>query len=573
MCAHDNPQASCNKAQETAHAATIDGCQGSKLARVGSRGKHPQNCLRDCIRQAWARLGHRWYLYPVKTVGRHLGRNHIQEVDLPVLLPHDFLDLLWSVDEHRFRELMGSDGGLRDFWKQTLDRNPAWFRRHPARQIVEMQPHRVIPVRLFGDDASIAKTGKRKLLVQFWIPWLGGHLPTRCSRIPMLLMNYDTSIDGITELNLMRVLVWSWQACFEGIHPSVDYEGKPFTDRKRASKAGQPICGGYRAVFAGMANDWKYTFECFHLPWNYNADQICHLCVADTSNGPHCFTNFALDAPCSSIQHDEVAYLQSACGRMSPYTSLVGFSLQGLFPECMHCGCLGTHLLAAGSALKELANSGHWGRHADITTWKERLAVQLGAAFQEFKEWCSDKRISSRQKTFTPARLSLKNKHDKPELKTKAHCALVVVEWLADVCSRQAMVVGGEYNGTRAATLWSLAEMFRVMRSSSKRLHLLPPEAAELQHLRDMFFRCYCKMRGMSEEADSAAWAITPKFHMLDHAIRMGLEWNVSPATWWTFKEEDGMGLMLKICKGGHALKIEASGFHRWLIQFFESMG
>ena len=39
-------------------------------------------------------------------------------------------------------------------------------------------------------------------------------------------------------------------------------------------------------------------------------------------------------------------------------------------------------------------------------------------------------------------------------------------------------------------------------------------------------------------------WAISPKFHMLDHAIRMGLEWNMSPAKWWTFKEEDGIPCM-----------------------------
>ena len=170
-------------------------------------------------------------------MGRHLGRGQIQEREIPVLRLHDLLDVLWRADQNLFRKLMGSDDGLRDFWKQGLDRNPAWFRRHPARRLVETQPHRVIPVRFFGDDASIGKTGNRKLLVHFWTPWLGGHLPTKCSRIPMLLMNYDMSLAGITELNLMRALVWSWQACFEGKHPSVDHEGNPFTDPKRAASA------------------------------------------------------------------------------------------------------------------------------------------------------------------------------------------------------------------------------------------------------------------------------------------------------------------------------------------------
>ena len=86
-----------------------------------------------------------------------------------------------------------------------------------------------------------------------------------------------------------------------------------------------------------------------------------------------------------------------------------------------------------------------------------------------------------------------------------------------------------------------------------------------------MFFRSYHNMRGMLEEAGSPCWATTPKFHMLDHAIRMGLEWGMSPATWWTFKEEDGMGLMLNITKGLHALTLERSGFHMWLIHFVES--
>ena len=176
-------------------------------------------------------------------------------------------------------------------------------------------------------------------------------------------------------------------------------------------------------------------------------------------------------------------------------------------------------------------------------------------------------------KRFTPNKLSLKNKHDKPELKTKARCALTIVDWLADVCSKQAEhIPGDEYVGTRAGSLWSLAEMFRIMRSSAKRGGTFTPtEHDDLQHLRDMFFRSYHKLRGMSEEAGSPCWAITPKFHMLDHAIRMGLEWNMSPATWWTFKEEDGMALMLKITKGLHALTLERSGFHMLLIQLFES--
>jgi hypothetical protein len=204
---------------------------------------------------------------------------------------------------------------------------------------------------------------------------------------------------------------------------------------------------------------------------------------------------------------------------------LPGWSLQSLFAECMHCVCLGVHLLAAGSTLKELANSGHWGRHRDITTWKARLAVQLEVGFHEFKEWCSDKRIPSRVKRFTPNKLSLKTKHDKPELKTKAHCALTIVDWLADVCSKQAEnIPGDEYVGTLAGSLWSLAEMFRIMRSSAKRGGTFTPtEHDDLQHLRDMLFRSYHKMRGMLEEAGSPCWATTPKFHMLDHAIRMGV--------------------------------------------------
>ena len=207
-----------------------------------------------------------------------------------------------------------------------------------------------------------------------------------------------------------------------------------------------------------------------------------------------------------------------------------------------------------------------------MTRWKERLAVQLKLAFHEFKEWCKDARVQARGKTFTPARLSLKNKHDKPELKVKAHCALVIVEWLADVCSKQAdMMPGNEYVGTRAATLWSLAELFRVIRSSSKHEGgLTPTEHDDLVHLRDICFASAHKMRGMSEEACSPCWAITPKYHMLDHAIRMGLEWNMSPADWWSFKE-DGMGMMLNITKGLHALAVERAGFNMWLIQSFET--
>ena len=67
----------------------------------------------------------------------------------------------------------------------------------------------------------------------------------------------------------------------------------------------------------------------------------------------------------------------------------------------------------------------------------------------------------------------------------------------------------------------------------------------------------------------SAGSAKRLQFHSLDHAIRLALVWNVSPANWWSFSEEDGMGLVMRICKNLHGGTVEASFFDRWLLQYF----
>ena len=72
---------------------------------------------------------------------------------------------------------------------------------------------------------------------------------------------------------------------------------------------------------------------------------------------------------------------------------------------------------------------------------------------------------SCTQQIFTVSRLSMNKKSDRPVLKAKAANAMLVVEWLAEVCDRQAQAQpDNEYVSQRATMLWGLTSVYTIWR-------------------------------------------------------------------------------------------------------------
>ena len=90
-----------------------------------------------------------------------------------------------------------------------------------------------------------------------------------------------------------------------------------------------------------------------------------------------------------------------------------------------------------------------------------------------------------------------------------------------------------------------------------------PPEA------RDAMLFGYHHMHAIHKElSDIRLYSLVPKLHMLDHCERYSQKWRLNPASWWTFKDEEAMGKIMKIVFRVNGRTLEKRSLERWLVQF-----
>ena len=545
---------SCCDAQELAAAAEADGATVS-VARIGGDGKHPQNAFRDINRQARRELAIPWSLYNVKTILVGQDGFASKEGTLPILLPHELVALMYEADSSRFHELVGTAGAS------------AWWRRvplpdgHPMRAAVTQHPTQFIPCKWFADDGSLGK--HRSLLAHHWSSLLTDGLSTADSRFPLFILANHQIIEDVTDVPLIKACIWSFKALETGKFPYVDEHGHGFTGT-RAKQAGKPICGGFKFIVQFFTNDWAYNVKAFHLPWHMNKEEICHLCCAARDG----VLTFAHYHPAATFPaRDSALYVASREGRNSPLTDVTGFTLQMVWPELMHVGPLGVCLVAAGSVLHELCDFGRWGKHPAVTTWKEKLGLQLAYAYKKFKRFLRKNGKTCTQRKFTVGRLKMCNKTDKPELKAKASNCLAVCEWLHEECRVVAALTGTAYAQDRATMMWGLHTFFWVVRTSGR--WLTSEQLQLLNDAKDAWLLVYHKLRFCAEERHTKLYALIPKSHMILHINEHAQSTTLNPKVLWAFQDEDCMRQWQGLGVSSHGNSISASVLTRWCIGFF----
>ena len=144
-------QESATAARELAGAAHDDGARGlGRMARLGARGKHASNIERDMHRLASSCTNAKVRLYRVMTT--KLQRWGLERHDVPhdVLLPHEFLGLLYRARADQFHEIMGTSK-LVEYWAAMRRAGQSWYRQHPSRAEIEATGGQyLIPGRIFG---------------------------------------------------------------------------------------------------------------------------------------------------------------------------------------------------------------------------------------------------------------------------------------------------------------------------------------------------------------------------------------------------------------------------------------
>ena len=402
------------------------------------------NAARDIIREGRRSLKADWNLWSEKT---HVRRPHNR----------------WH--RARFDEVMGV-GHCTDFWREVAAHNPEWFTSHPAHDDIMKEPHLHIPVRLFGDDGGLGKS--RQLNVLHWTSIVTAAHGTGQCKIPLMVQADATAIYDLTFQPLHSVIAWSFNCALTGLHPRRGPTRKRFEDRQRRRLGGQQLAGGFKLVYVMFVSDWKAEVEVFHLEHHYNkGDLMCHLCWA-TKDGELSYCK-PCNNPCFDHPRRNDDYMASRSAAMSPLTAIVGFHILQVLPDGMHVGPLGIFLIVAGSVLWELCQEGCFGPLRQAPRWQDDLSMRLKQAYSEFCVFFRRKGMSCSQRVFTPGRLSMTTLQSAPALKAKAANAIVIVEWLADYCARQAAAAPDiDYYSERATMLWGLTSIFRIWRASPR---------------------------------------------------------------------------------------------------------
>ena len=135
--------------------------------------------------------------------------------DVAMLLPHEvFAEVCTSMPAVVAERFFGAPGSREDFW--DLMKAEPWFDRHPLREkfLSSCPP---TPLRTWGDDASLGKSGYTQARVMNWCSCVATGKSMNV-KIPIYILSTAMMTDQ-TERPLLTVAAWSFTCLMTGVHP------------------------------------------------------------------------------------------------------------------------------------------------------------------------------------------------------------------------------------------------------------------------------------------------------------------------------------------------------------------
>ena len=159
-----------------------------------------------------------------------------------------------------------------------------------------------------------------------------------------------------------------------------------------------------------------------------------------------------------------------------------------------------------------------------------------------------------------------------PELKSKAHNQAVISMWLCQMFESQK-----DFNEEFSMVYLSLCgfcELFALGRESKKELTIFmnQDKLKRLQVARGHALHGYNFLWTLALRDNLPRWPSRPKLHQADHLCRRSLSTGICYSTWWSFSNEDWMGVVAKLRASCHASSISTAALNRWLLGFCSSV-
>lgn len=187
----------------------------------------------------------------------------------PIMFPHSIISYLYNSTDFNIPE-----AEVKHFWKTSRENSEPWALNSSATDVC-------VPLGLYGDSATVRlKVGSESVVALFmsfplWRPASG-----RASRV-LLFTIPEHLLFGVLTLNrVLRHIVWSCNAAYEGYHPTSLAFGQGLPDHLQ-QLAGTRICpGGQTFTVSEVRGDWAWHKKLFQMVQSWNGKETCHQCCA-----------------------------------------------------------------------------------------------------------------------------------------------------------------------------------------------------------------------------------------------------------------------------------------------------
>ncbi len=338
---------------------------------------------------------------------------------------------------------------------------------------------------------------------------------------------------------IFELLVWASEHAWLGTFPSQRHDKQPWlkSDAWRQSMAGKIM--GFTASFVEARMDWMAVKQVFSFG-GWNAKRMCFKCRATQPNGEAPYTDVSSSALWRHMRLTMRAFFKELAEKHidpSPLFSLPGFILDFIIIDVLHSVDLGCAADAAGSFFYELLHNG--GGFLTGRTVLKRVQDLWAMVRRLYKQHKTPNRLQA----LTKDMICKKKANSKPKLKAKAaemrHLVPIIVE------------IAKEYHariGTRKSK--AIVDLFSRLLAFYMSIGTSDFDPVVTETAIQEFALLYKALVDCKE--GSQCWYMKPKLHLMQelslHCHDCG-----DPANYWTYKDEDFVGLIaiMGSSKGG----------------------
>ena len=191
----------------------------------------------------------------------------------PIMYPHSIISFLYRSTSFNIPK-----SAVKHFWKTSRENQEPWALWSKAGDTC-------IPIGLYGDGVTIhLKVGSESiaslsLSFPLWRP-----RSCRSSRFLMFCIPERILFGQLTLNCVLRKIVWSCNAAYEGYHPTWMPHG-PLSENL-SKFAGQKLCPGSETfTVTELRGDWAWHRKTFQFRARWQGLEVCHACGAK-ANGP-----------------------------------------------------------------------------------------------------------------------------------------------------------------------------------------------------------------------------------------------------------------------------------------------